>query len=244
MTKTTATPKPTHPFPRRPRRTLALVLALAPAFAAAPAHAGLMLSKVILDLGPEATARDDIELWNDGAERLYVVAEPSEIVDPGLPTELRKPSNDPAVTGLLVTPQKLILEPGEHKLVRVAAVAERPSRDRVYRVTIKPVAGPVSSDESALKLYVGYDALVIVRPAAPAVDLAASRSGANLVIRNRGNTNVELANGQQCDAAGQACQDLPAMRLYPGAEWTVATPYRTPATWRTAAGALQGTVKF
>jgi P pilus assembly chaperone PapD len=211
---------------------------------ASPAQAGLMLSKVILDLGPDATPRDDIELWNDGAERLYVVAEPSEIVDPGLPTELRKPSSDPAMTGLLVTPQKLILEPGEHKLVRVAAVTERPAKDRIYRVTIKPVAGPISAEQSALKLFVGYDALVILRPAQPVIDLTATRHGDDLEIRNRGNTNVELTQGKQCDASAQNCRDLAANRIYPGASWTISTPYRTPVTFRTIASGQQGAAQF
>lgn len=211
---------------------------------ASPAGAGLMLSKVILDLGPGSAPRDDIELWNDGAERLYVVAEPGEIIDPGLPTEQRRNSGDPSVTGLLVTPQKLILEPGEHKLVRVAAIADRPQRDRVYRVTIKPVAGPVSADQSALKLYVGYDALVLYRPDQPRAELAASRSGKTLTIRNRGNSNAELFGGRQCDPAGRNCQDLPANRLYAGAEWSVATPYTTPVTYQFTSAGVQSTVNF
>jgi len=227
-----------------PRFRAGALCAIAAGLLASPVSAGLMLSKVILDIGPESAPRDDIELWNDGAERLYVVAEPSEIADPGLPTQLRKPSPDPAVTGLLVTPQKLILEPGEHKLVRIAAVAARPARDRVYRVTIKPVAGPVSSDQSALKLFVGYDALVLYRPEQPRADLAATRNGRQLTIHNGGNTNVELAQGRQCDAGGQDCRDLPANRLYPGADWTIALPFTTPVTYRTWTGRTEGTAKF
>ena len=222
----------------------AALAALAAGGLATPASAGLMLSKVILDLGPETTPRDDIELWNDGAERLYVVAEPAEVVDPGLPTEQRRPSGDPAVTGLLVTPQKLILEPGEHKLVRIAALAERPAHDRVYRVTIKPVAGPVSADQSALKLFVGYDALVIYRPEQPRSDVSATRNGRQLTFHNGGNTNVELAQGRQCDASGQDCRDLPANRLYPGADWTITTPFLTAVSYRTWSGRTEGTFAF
>jgi len=148
------------------------------------------------------------------------------------------------VTGLLVTPQKLILEPGEHKLVRIAAVAARPARDRVYRVTIKPVAGAVSAEQSALKLYVGYDALVLYRPEQLRADLTATRNGRQLTIHNGGNTNVELAQGRQCDAGGQNCQNLPANRLYAGADWTIAVPFTTPVTFRTWTGGSEGTVKF
>jgi len=196
---------------------------------AQPAVAGLSLSKVIVDLGPDAPPRDDIELWNDGKERLYVVVEPAEVTDPGLPSEGRRASADPQVTGLLVTPQKLVLEPDERKLLRIAAVAERPARDRIYRVTIKPVAGPISADQTALKVFVGYATLVIYRPQHLDGTVTASRSGRQLTLRNAGNTNVELAQGEQCDKAGQNCRDLGSNRLYPGADWTVALPYDTPA---------------
>ena len=52
-----------------PRAAWLAAVALIATLGAAPAHAGLMLSKVILDLGPQSAPRDDIELWNDGAER-------------------------------------------------------------------------------------------------------------------------------------------------------------------------------
>lgn len=224
-----------------PAATLA---ALALGLSASPAQAGLMLSKVILDLGPDGPPRDDVELWNDGAERLYVVAEPSEIVDPGRPTEQRRPSPDPAVTGLLVSPQKLVLEPGEHKLVRIAAVAARPARDRIYRVTIKPVAGPVSSEQSALKLYVGYDVLVILRPDKPGTDLVGTRAGNQLTIHNHGNSSVELAQGKQCDESGANCRDLPATRLYAGADWTVAAPLKDRVSYRVYSGGAQKDMAF
>lgn len=225
-------------------RRLAIAAVLTFGLAAAPAEAGLMLSKVILDLSPDSVPRDDIELVNDGSERLYVVAEPSEIVGPGMPTEARRSAADPAQSGLLVTPQKLILEPGEHKLVRVAAIAARPAHDRVYRVTIKPVAGPVTADQSALKLYIGYDVLVLYRPEQPKAEISALRSGNRLTLTNNGNTNIELAQGHQCDATGSNCRDLPANRLYPGQAWTVDTPYRTPASWRSYGVGDQAKVQF
>jgi P pilus assembly chaperone PapD len=228
---------------RTPARLIPALLCAAAI--ASPAHAGLMLSKVIIDLGPDAPARDDIELFNDGAERLFVVAEPSEIIDPGLATEQRKPSPDPAVTGLLVSPQKLVLEPGERKLVRIAAVAARPAHDRVYRVTIKPVAGPVSADQTALKVYVGYDALVLFRPAQIQTEVAGTRQDNQITLRNRGNSNVELANGKQCDDAGADCQDLPSNRLYPGQDWVVSLPHgKAKTTWRLYSGGKQTEMSF
>lgn len=184
------------------------------------AHADLVLSQVVIDMLPNAVPRVDVEASNTGKDRIYVVAEPSEIVDPGQPGERRQTSPDPTVIGLLVTPQKMILEPGERKLLRIAAVAPRGARDRIYRVTVKPVIGELSAPGSALKVLVGYDMLVIVRPSAPSGVVVAQRNGTTVAFTNTGSTNVEMYEGRQCDAAGKDCRTLLPKRLYAGAAWT------------------------
>lgn len=203
---------------------------------ATPAAAELVLSQVIVDLQPDKPPREDIEVWNDGEERMYVAAEPFEIVGAGTPDEERVAATDPEGSGILVSPQRLVLEPGERRIIRVAAIGERSANDRVYRVAIKPVAGPISAETSALKVLIGYDALVLVRPAEPKPALAATRDGRSLVLRNTGNTAQELFDGRQCDASGADCRDLPAKRLYPGATWAQSLPLGTPVTYKTAVG--------
>ena len=200
------------------------------------AHAEMVLSQVIVDLMPGKPPRDDIEVWNNGPERMYVAADPFEIVNPGTPEEKRVPAKDPEQSGLLVAPQRLVLEPGERRLVRIAAIGNRPASDRVYRVAIKPVAGAVTAEESALKLFVGYDALVLVRPAAFTGDVVGERTGKTLTLRNAGNTGQELFEGKQCDAAGKDCRDLPARRLYPGVTWQQTLPFDTPVTYKAGTG--------
>ena len=212
-------------------------LALAAALGLAQwAHAEMVLSQVIVDLLPGKPPRDDIEVFNDGPDRMYVAADPSEILGAGTPQERRVPATDPEQSGLLVSPQRLILAPGEHRTIRIAAVGDRPASDRVYRVAIKPVAGPVSAGESALKVLVGYDALVLVRPAQFTGDVIGERNGATLILSNAGNTAQELFDGKQCDAAGKDCRALPAKRLYPGATWQQTLPFSTPVTYTTAIG--------
>jgi P pilus assembly chaperone PapD len=211
-----------------------LALAAAALALAAGAQAEMVLSQVIVDLTPGKPARDDIEVWNDGPERMYVAADPFEIRNPGTPQEQRVPAADPEQAGLLVAPQKLVLEPGERRIVRVAALGDRPATDRVYRLSIRPVAGAVKADESALKVFVGYDALVLVRPAAYTGDVTGQRSGRTLTLTNAGNTAQELFAGRQCDTAGKDCRDLPAKRLYAGASWSQPLPFDTPVTYKAA----------
>jgi P pilus assembly chaperone PapD len=227
-------------------KTLAgAALALGLAFGAASwAHAEMVLSQVIVDLMPGKPPRDDIEVWNDGAERMYVAAEPFEIVGAGTPAERRVAVREPEAAGLLVSPQRLVLAPGERRTIRIAAIGDRPAADKVFRVAIKPVAGAVSAEASALKVFVGYDTLVIVRPARFEGDLAAARSGRTLTLTNAGNTAQELFDGKQCDATGADCRALPAKRLYPGAEWRQELPFDTSVSYKAAIGPTIRTREF
>jgi P pilus assembly chaperone PapD len=210
---------PTMKWPMNSRLARKLAAFMLAALVPVAAQAGIVLSQAVVDITPKAPLAQDIEVWNDGSDVTYVVAQPFEITSPGLPGEKREPVEDPAVGGLLVTPQKMILQPGERKIVRIAAVTPRGQNDRVWRVTIKPVAGPVSAPESALKLLLGYDVLVISRPQTLQPNVAGERNGSTLTIRNTGNTNAELYEGKLCPPGGSACSALPSRRIYPGQTW-------------------------
>jgi P pilus assembly chaperone PapD len=184
------------------------------------ARADIVLSQLIIDLQPGTHGRDDIEIWNSGTDRAYVALEPREVINAGLAGETRREEPNPERLGLLVSPARMILEPGQRKLARIADIAPPSDRERIYRVTVKPVAGPLESADSALKILIGYDVLVLVRPADVRLGISARRSGKNLVFRNDGNASVELVQGRQCDEARAHCTDLPGKRLYVGAEWS------------------------
>ena len=184
-----------------------------------PASAELTVSQLIVELPPMATTTD-IEIANDSSERIYVSVEPREIISPGSANERPFVSPDPAVLGLIASPARMVLEPRQRRTIRLAAISGELARERVYRVTVKPVAGDVTSDESGLKLLVGYDLLVLVRPAKPVLALTAKRDQNKLILSNNGNSSVELSDGKQCDKSGEQCQPLPSKRLYAGASWT------------------------
>ena len=126
----------------------------------AAVHADLVLSELIVELQPGKVARDDVEVWNNSPERTYVAVEPREIINPSLPSQSDRKDPDPEKLGLLVEPAKMILDPGQRRLVRIAALPGNTEHEHVYRVTIKPVLGPVRSENSGLKVVVGYDVLV------------------------------------------------------------------------------------
>lgn len=188
---------------------------------AVPAHAQIVLSNLVVELQAGKDSRQDVEVWNNGPERAYVAVEPAEIVNPGMPAETRRTDPDPEKLGILVSPSRMILESGQRKLIRLADIAPPADRERIYRVTVKPVVGQIAGEQSGLKVLIGYDLLVLARPAQPHPDVVFTRSADGGTFRNDGNVSVELVDGRQCDATGKACSDLVGRRLYAGASWTV-----------------------
>lgn len=194
------------------------------------AQAELVLSDLIVELRPGAQTRSDIEVWNNSPERSFVSIEPREIVDPALATQNVRRDPDPEKLGLLVAPARMILEPGQRKLVRIASLRADQDREHVYRVTVKPVVGGIEAEDSGLKIVVGYDVLVLVRPVRAAPAVTAVRRGRALVFTNEGNVSVEIVDGRQCSSRSQ-CVVLPGKRLYAGASWTVDLPADGPAEY-------------
>lgn len=199
--------------------------------AVAPANAGIVLSELIVDLRPGVRAREDIEVWNDSPDRTFVAIEPREIVKPSSPSQSSRTDPDPDKLGLLVSPARMILEPGQRKLIRIAALDFTAQHERVFRVTVKPVVGGVQSDSTGLKVLLGYDVLVLVRPSAPNADVVGVRRGKSLTFENRGNVSVEIVEGRQCLSPAAPCTALPGKRLYAGASWTVPLPSDGPAEY-------------
>jgi Mat/Ecp fimbriae periplasmic chaperone len=210
--------------PARSRVAVVVSLACALCLCATPARADMALSKVVVDFTSARPARDDIEITNPADEILYVSIEPAEIVDPGGPQERRVTDPNPRELGLLVSPTRLVLGPGERKVVRLSLLERPKDRDRIYRVAVKPVMGEIVAKQSALKVVVGYDVLVIARPENARPLLEVSRSGNAVEFRNVGNTNALLFNGRQCAAEQADCAELPSKRIYAGNTWEFQLP--------------------
>jgi P pilus assembly chaperone PapD len=210
------------------RSAAALLTATAFVHATA-AVADLRLSELIVELQPGKNLREDVEVWNDSPDRAFVAAEPREIVNPGSGSQGNRLDPDPTTLGLLVSPSRMILEPGQRRLLRIAAVAATGEHEHVYRVTVKPVVGSVQSATSGVKILVGYDVLVVVRPSTVNPVVTGTRRGQSLTIVNSGNVSVELIEGRQCEPDRSRCSPLPGKRLYAGASWTTQLPKDGPA---------------
>ncbi|MXO94806.1 fimbria/pilus periplasmic chaperone [Erythrobacter aquimaris] len=188
---------------------------------ATPLSANLVLDKVIIDFRSGDTTRGDIELLNDGGERLYVAIEPFEILHSGTDREERVALDLSEDADLFVSPRRLILEPGERRQLRIALLGQRPAVERVFRVRVRPVVGQVTSEEDGLKLLVGYDTLVLVRPERTSGSVEIVKDESSITLVNRSNSSFEYFKGRACQINTENCDDLPPNRLHPGERWTI-----------------------
>lgn len=194
----------------------AAMLSLMSFVCSVPALAQIAVYPVIIDLPPTDLQRADFTVENPTNARVFVEVEPARVSAPGNPDEARLVATNPQELGLLTSPPRMVLEAGEKRLVRVAALDPPGEAERVFRVSVKPVVGEITGEQSGLKVLVGYDLLVIQRPSSPTATLDWEDRGSELVIRNIGNSNVQLVNGRAC-YVGQAvedCTSLDSARLY------------------------------
>lgn len=214
-------------------RSMALAALLA--LLSLPAQANMLIDRSVVVFKPGDPARQDVTVINAGKETLYVQVQVLEVRNPGTPQESRVPVTNPDEMSMLVTPTRLVVEPGGRRPLRLVNLKPDAAAERVYRVNVSPVVGKLemenSSNAMAVKVVVGYQLLVVTSPKSPQEGLEVKRNGKTAVLRNTGNTNILLFSGQQCpaaDAAEASCKTLPDNRLYPGNEWTIDLPFDAP----------------
>lgn len=186
---------------------------------------------------------DSIYLSNLGDETLYLAISVVEVLNPAEDAPDLVEEIDPRTLGLLVSPQRLVLEPGAENRIRLVAL-DRPEEDRFYKVTVKPVTGALETNEQiGVKVMVGYSAWVWIGAQGGQPDVWGQRDGDRVVLHNRGDTLAELRMGEQC-AAGR-CEPLETVRILAGDERTIDLPLgAAPVTFRMVWGNQSEDLEF
>ncbi len=135
---------------------------------------------------------------------------------------------DPRSAALIVSPSKLIVAPQQRKTVRVIVTQAATDKDKVYRVRFMPKAPEVivtkdsteKTKQTGIKVLIGYEILVFIRPPNPHADLQVTRIGKTATFKNTGNSNMELREVKVCNTDKTDCQEIKAKRLYAGQIWT------------------------
>ena len=220
-----------------------VLLALCCFLGAMPAAASMVLSNAIIHFEDGAPARQDVEITNTGEDVLYVQIEPHVVLNPGTEEEKRVAIKNPREHGLLVTPSRMVLAPGTAKSMRFVKLSmpddPKQEKERIYRISARPVVGDVHAEQTGVKVLIGYEVLAIVYPSNPQPDLHVQRDGRVLRAENRGNTNVLLQEGFQCESAEQPLEDCAPVRgkrMYPGLTWEVELTHDLPVRFFQSVG--------
>lgn len=221
-------------------------------FFSVQASAGLSLSQAIIHFEDDGKRSEDIIVFNQGDETLYIRVEPSIIVNPGTSQETREIYHDPKTAGLLVTPQRFVIPAGARKRLRFVRMDEPVNsiEDKVFRVLVKPEVGEIQSEQTAVKIIVAYEVLVISQPKQAKPLLESSFQGNILKLTNSGNTNVLLQKGVQCPLGQSSsdeenqCVELTGKRIYAKSDWQIELPFTTPVTYQISVGMQNDSITF
>lgn len=191
------------------------------------AHAHLSISTLWVEFQDGGAGRSDVVIRNDSEDRYYISVTATEVSNPGSEEEERVSLPDPEAAGLLVTPNRMILDPGALRSIRLVSLNKELSQDRVYRVLIAPQVGEIKAERLSedgtglvVKMLAAYEVLVIARPRGSRPEIRVARVGDHATITNSGSTNILMTDASACPAAvdveDPACTRLPATRLYAG----------------------------
>ncbi len=187
-------------------------------------YADIALSEVILDFNESSELRKDIWVTNHGNSKSFVEISPYLILNPGEDPVQKEPVSDPRKSEIVVTPNKMILEPGQKKAIRVLLKKFSRKEEKIYRINVVPKVGNVKLKGRAkegeirtgVKVIVGYDVLTILRPDNPKKDYSLNISGKNLEVRNKGNVSILVDEVHQCKTSNlEECSIVKGPRVHP-----------------------------
>ena len=198
-------------------------------FTSIPVQAEMVLNKIIINFQTGKEVREDIEVFNNGNDNLYISTKLFAINQPESETPERKELTNPRSAGIIISPTRFVVAPGQRKVVRVSTTQAAIDKDKVYRILMKPHVGKfdlaTEKKVAGIKIILGYELLVFVRPATLQADLQVQRQGKLLSLHNAGNTNINVREIKLCqDSERKNCEVLGGKRLYAGQKWQVELP--------------------
>jgi P pilus assembly chaperone PapD len=188
--------------------------------------AEISLSDIILDFKNPKEIRKDITVSNIGKSKTFVAVDPFQVKNPGADKVERIAFKDPRKAPLIITPGKLILNPKQKRNLRFLVNKRLDKTEQIFRVRVVPKSGKLKMEKdvkegekaTGVKILVGYDVLVIVRPKNIVSLYKIERKGKELKLQNTGNTNFLLVEYLQCDDFEEQknCERIKGPRIYAG----------------------------
>ncbi|PCI39866.1 MAG: hypothetical protein COB50_00545 [Thiotrichales bacterium] len=203
------------------------------------AFAGISVVPILVGFKPGDLPRKDITVTNLGKKTAYVKVTPYMLINPGTKKSKEVLERDPSKSGIMVSPNKLIIPANGKRVVRIMLTKPYGDKDRFYTINVSPVEGKLvptkdedgkSKDSMSIHIVISYGVLVTVRPKNMHANVKITRKDKEITATNTGNTNALLLHGKQC--IKDKCEELPTKRLFAGATWTFTAPKAAPVKFR------------
>ena len=197
------------------------------------ASADIVLDKIILDFFPGEEQQENIFVNNTSStENVYVKIEQVEVLNAGTKDEKREKVKKTDQHRLIVSPNKLSIRQNNRKVVQFIVNNNNSDKDKIYRVQFSPVISGFynntqnsSNVYAGIKLLIGYEVLVIVRPTNMRFKLDVNRKDNTIIAKNNGNTNVFINRIKQCNDKNVCESLIEEKRLYANSDISLKLVY-------------------
>lgn len=162
-----------------------------------------------------------IQLLSHSDHQEFVQATVKQIINPGTSQEKEIDFDPNTTSSIIVSPQKMVLNPGVMKKVRLFSV-QQPDKETVWRIYFKGVSAKVFNNNAAaeskqneanVSINITWGALIHVEP--KIVQTAIVYDPVTNVIRNSGTVRVKVRSFGVCSSENR-CQWHPLQgSLYP-----------------------------
>ena len=160
-----------------------------------------------------------VNVKNLGDEPLYLSISLQKVMNPGISPEIKQPLSALTHPGMLASPDKLTLGPGQSRAINLKSLVE-PEAETLYRLYIVPVRSmqveqaPEDKITAPMSVAIGYGVLVrhMPPPAKQQTGWTHRCTGDGVTLENTGNISLQLS---ELESVGSK-QPKTKVALFPG----------------------------
>ena len=192
----------------------------------------ILVDNVIVNFDENKRTKEDVFIRNISDQKSFVKIVVTEILNAGSPEQSKIEHKNPKKSGIIVNPNRLVLDPqgtpNDHQAIRIVNMNKKLEEDRVYRIQVIPVISDFDKEDEGLgvKILMGYEVLTLVQPNSPVMEYDYKLVNNQLTFNNKGNSNILLHKGEQCDSNKENCKDVKTKRIYGNSSYTFDLPYK------------------
>ena len=168
------------------------------------ASANVMVYPMSLTMNDVNLSKNQFKVYSKSDKVQYLNIYVKQVLNPATPQEKEVPVSILSGTGIIASPQKIILPPGGEHTVRLRTLSI-PSKEQLYRVYVEPVAANTDEDQvvteegGSVGISLTWGVLVYSKPQTSEVELGIDIK--NGMIENKGNIHTWIKDISTCSGA-------------------------------------------